>query len=158
MANSTTIAPHYDLNIHTHRCPDLTVECQTLVTGSGCPFDLLTIADVNFYPSKDQLLRIRDVIDAHLADQGADDRQAPPEQPAPLTQDEVDALPDASPDDSWAGRSDAVTLLVHPISGGCDGVPPPYEPTEADWSDYRRHMASVDALDVLNAARIDDYA
>jgi hypothetical protein len=154
MSQSTKIAPIWTTSLRTKDCPDLDIRCRALVTDSGCRFDILTIGGFNLFPSLDQLRRIRDVIDAHLADQGTDDRQAPPEQPAPLTQDEVDALPDASPDDSWAGRTDAVTLLHYPIAGGCDpSLPEPFEPTPEDWADYRAATEAADRLDQFNTVR-----
>jgi hypothetical protein len=64
---------------------------------------------------------------------------------------------DVTPDRHF-DRSDAATLLTRPISGGCDDIPPPYEPTEQDWLEYRQHMDAVDALDALNDVRIDDNA
>jgi hypothetical protein len=34
---------------------------------------------------------------------------------------------------------------VAPISGGC-GEPAPFEPSEADWQDYRQHLDQVECL------------
>jgi hypothetical protein len=63
--------------------------------------------------------------------------------------------PDTStPDEFWAGRSDAVTLLTRPISGGED-IPAPYEPTPEDLADYEAFCRTADYLDGFNAARTD---
>jgi hypothetical protein len=68
-----------------------------------------------------------------------------------LTDEEIDDFPDSTPDESWAGRRDDVTLLA-PIVGGCDQ---PFEPTEKDWADYRAWCESVDRLDAFNEDRLD---
>lgn len=55
-------------------------------------------------------------------------------------------FPDSTPDQNWKGRGDDVTL-IQPISGGCDDIPPPYEPTPADWEEYHRIMDEIEQSD-----------
>jgi hypothetical protein len=43
----------------------------------------------------------------------------------------------------------AVDGILPAISGGCDDVPPPYEPTPEDWAEYHRIFDAVDQAEVI---------
>ena len=147
------------VNVHTtgHEVP---IECQTLVPDSGEPFTLLTIGPVSLYATPDQLRQLRDVIIEFLVD--AETEEVPYDDPAWTTTAagrttwSLVLRPEGWPaltKDQGPGTKDEGVLL--PIAGGCDDVPPAYEPTAADWAEYHAWCETADRIDACNADRAD---
>ncbi len=134
-----------DVNVHLiGRTPG--IECTTLTTDSGRPFDLLTIGPVRLYASKDQLRSIRDAIIEHLVDS-----EEIPFDDAP------DAIVTRHPG-YWTGLATNGITPLPQVSGGCDVPPvvePTFEPSPSDWAEYRELAETCDRLDQFNAARLD---